>query len=163
MIGLAVVGNPKPASRTRDAAVRVLEGLGAADLRVLEVAELGPALLGWGDPTVAEAVRSVQAADVVVFASPTYKASYTGLLKLFLDQFAGQTGLAEVVAVPLMLAAGPGHALAAEYTLRPVLSELGATLPTAPLTLIDGTYATDGVLEQWIERWGTVVRAVARR
>jgi len=162
MIGIAVVGNPKPASRTRDAAVRVLEGLGADDVRVLEVIELGPALLGWGDPSIAQAVADVQAADVAVFASPTYKASYTGLLKLFLDQFAGGTGLADVVAVPLMLAAGPGHALAAEYTLRPVLSELGAALPTAPLSLIDRTYAEDGILEAWLERWGPVVRALVR-
>ncbi len=44
---VAVVGNPKPKSRTYDAAQ----------------------------------------AELVVVASPTYKASYTGLLKLFLDRF----------------------------------------------------------------------------
>ena len=43
-------------------------------------------------------------ADLVVVASPTYKATYTGLLKLFLDRFAGGTGL-RGVAVPLMLGA----------------------------------------------------------
>jgi FMN reductase len=44
--------------------------------------------------------------------------------------FAGGT-LEGIVAVPLMLGAGPGHALAPEVFLKPVLAELGrcATLP----------------------------------
>ena len=54
---------------------------------VIELAELGPALLGWGDPAVEAAKQAVAGADLVIFASPTYKATYTGLLKLFLDQF----------------------------------------------------------------------------
>jgi len=62
----------------------------------------------------------------VVVASPTYKATYTGLLKIFLDRFAGGTGLSGL-AVPLMLGAGPAHALAPELTLRPVLAEIGGT------------------------------------
>ena len=71
-----------------------------------------------------ELVTQVGAADLVVVASPTYKATYTGLLKIFLDRFAGGTGL-RGVAVPLMLGGGPGDALAPEHTLRPLLDELG--------------------------------------
>jgi FMN reductase len=43
---------------------------------------------------VTEAVESVRASTAVVVASPTYKATYTGLLKLFLEQFprAGSAG-----------------------------------------------------------------------
>ena len=98
-----VVGNPKPGSRTLDAATRVAERLAGrpADL-VLDLVELGPGLLGWGDEAVGRAVEQVQQASWVVVASPTYKATYTGLLKLFLDQFAAGS-LAGVVAFPLML------------------------------------------------------------
>jgi len=82
-----VVGNPKPKSRTFAAANLVAEKLtGAAPDYVLDVADLGAGLLEWGDPDVAAAVEAVQALEVVVFASPTYKATYTGLMKLFLDQ-----------------------------------------------------------------------------
>ena len=56
----------------------------------------------------------------------SFKATYTGLLKLFLDQVPSN-GLSGVVAVPLMLGAGPGHAMAPELLLKPVLVELGAT------------------------------------
>src|SRR4051794_17874231 len=126
-----VVGNPKPASRTLDAAKLVAERLtGAPPDVVIDVVDLGPGLLGWGDAAVAEAVEQVKASDILICASPTFKATYTGLLKLFLDQFGAGT-LAGVTAFPLMLGAGPGHAMAPEVFLRPVLVELGASCPAA--------------------------------
>jgi len=145
-----VTGNPKPASRTLDAARLVAERLGGAPPAVvIDVVELGAGLLGWGDPAVAAAVEQVQGSAVAVFASPTYKATYTGLLKLFLDQFPSN-GLAGVVGIPLMLGAGPAHALAPELLLKPVLVELGATCPTRALYLPDTDYTNDDLLEPWL-------------
>src|SRR6266545_5776040 len=136
-----VTGNPKPASRTLAAAVLVAEQLGGSPPDVvIDLVELGPGLLGWGDPAVTAAVESVQKSNVLVVASPTYKATYTGLLKLFLDQIPTD-GLAGVVAVPVMLGAGPGHALAPELLLKPVLVELGATCPTKGLYVLETEYA----------------------
>jgi len=161
MRAVAVVGNPKPASRTADAAQRLAAALGADELVLIDLIELGGKLIGWGDPDVAAAVAEVQASDLAVFASPTYKATYTGLLKLFLDQFATGTGLQGVVAVPLMLGAGPGHALAPELLLKPVLVELGATTPAPGLYQLDTAYADDPKLAEYVERWGPAIRAVA--
>jgi FMN reductase len=145
-----VVGNPKPRSRTLDAAVLVTERLcGRAPDLVVEVVDLGAGLLDPADPATEQAVDSVRSADLLVVASPTYKAAYTGLLKLFLDRVPGG-GLAGVVAVPLMLGGGPAHALAPEHTLRPVLVELGASTPTRGLYLIDRDYANPDVLDPWL-------------
>jgi FMN reductase len=145
-----VVGNPKPRSRTYDAAVLVAERLsGSAPETVIDVVDLGAGLLGWGDPAVKAAVESVCSADAVLVASPTYKATYTGLVKLFLDQIPAD-GLAGVVGIPLMLGAGPAHALAPELLLKPVLVELGATCPTKALYLLDSDFANDAVLEPWL-------------
>ena len=156
-----VVGNPKRRSRTYEAALLVAERLsGAPPEVVVDVADLGPGVLDWADAATAEAVAAVRASDVVVVASPTYKAAYTGLLKVFLDRFPGD-GLAGVVAVALMLGAGPGHALAPEHTLRPVLVELGAVTPTRGLYLIDRNYADPEVLEPWLSRATGQVRAAA--
>lgn len=156
-----VVGNPKPESRTLDAAKRVAEALsGSAPTTVIDLATLGPKLLGWGDPDVKTAVAAVAGSDLVVFASPTFKATFTGLLKLFLEQFAGGTGLQGVVAVPLMLGAGPAHALAPELHLRPVLSELGATTALPGLYLIDTSYAENDDIANYAERWRDVVVAL---
>ncbi|WP_455131872.1 NADPH-dependent FMN reductase [Microbacterium aurum] len=123
-----VVGNPKPASRTLDAGTLVARGLRPdVEPTVLDLVEFGPALLNWGNERVGAAVRTVRESELVVFASPTFKATYTGLLKLFLEQFEGGTGLAGVVAAPVMLGAGPAHALAPDLLLKPVLVEVGAT------------------------------------
>jgi FMN reductase len=147
---IAVVGNPKPRSRTRSAAELVVEKLtGAPPDRVVDVVDLGAGLLGWGDPAVADAVEAVRAAEVAVVASPTYKATYTGLLKLFLDHI-GTGDLAGVVAVPLMLGGGPTHALAPELLLKPVLVELGATAPTRGLYLLDKAWDDPEALNVWL-------------
>lgn len=159
---VVVAGNPKPASRTLDAAQRVARALtGAEPDDVVDVVTLGAGLLGWGDPAVADAVARVSAADVAVVASPTYKATYTGVLKLFLDQFATGEGLRGTVAVPVMLGAGPAHALAPDLLLKPVLVELGATCPAPGLYLLDSTYAEPGAVEAYAERWTAVVTAAA--
>ncbi len=93
MTTTVVAGNPKPGSRTLDAATRLAEALtGSAPDHVVDVIELGAGLLGWGDEKVTAAVDTVASSDLVVFASPTFKATYTGVLKLFLDQFATGKG-----------------------------------------------------------------------
>ena len=150
MSTVVVVGNPKPNSRTRAAAEAVAERLtGAPADTVVDVVDLGAGLLGSGDPGVTEAVAALRAADVAVVASPTYKATYTGLLKLFLDHV-GTGDLAGVVAVPVMLGGGPTHALAPELLLKPVLVELGATAPTRGLYLVDRTWDAPGPLDDWL-------------
>ena len=94
---VVVVGNPKPKSRTMEAGILAAKGLagGEPDL-VIDLADLGAGLLEWGNKDVEEAVASVSGANAVIFASPTYKATYTGLLKLFLDQIP-YDGLAGVI------------------------------------------------------------------
>ena len=166
MSTVVVVGNPKPRSRTRAAAELVAERLtGAPADTVVDVVDLGAGLLGWGDAAVEEAVATLRAAEVAVVASPTYKATYTGLLKLFLDQFATAEGLAGVVAVPVMLGAGPAHALAPELLLKPVLVELGATAPPRGLYLLEKSWEDPLPLDAWLATAGPQVAAArtARR
>lgn len=157
---VVVVGNPKPASRTADAGRRLAAALGANGIELIDVITLGPGLLGWGDPGVAAAVRKVQSADIAIVASPTFKAAYSGLLKLFLDQFSTGTGLQNVVAVPLMLGAAPGHQMVPEVMLKPVLVELGAIVPAPALFQLDSGYQDDPKADEWVERWGPVIRAL---
>ncbi len=147
-----VVGNPKPRSRTYQAAVLVAEKLGSrpADL-VVDLVDLGPALLQQESADLAQTVAAVQSSSLVVMASPTYKASYTGLLKLFLDRM-GAGALAGVTAVPLMLGGDLRHSLAPEVFLKPVLVELGATCPTPALFLPEYDYLGSPALEAWLNR-----------
>jgi FMN reductase len=162
---VTVVGNPKAQSRTRTAAVAIAErtaeavGLTVTARTVWDLAELGAQLFDWSSPDVRAAVDSVTAADLLVVASPTYKASYTGLLKSFLDWF-GTTGLAGVAAVPVMVGAGAAHALAVEVHLRPVLVEIGATLPTRGLFVLEEQLGQlDSVIDAWLVDAAAPLRA----
>lgn len=156
---VVLVGNPRPASRTLDAALHVARELDGEPDLVVDLAAWGPRLLDWADPEVSGLVEQVSNARLLVVASPTYKASFTGLLKLFLDRIAGD-GLVGTVAVPLMLSAAPQHAMAAEAFLRPVLTELGATVPGAALHVPDRSHDDPAAYEAWLKTARPVVTAL---
>jgi FMN reductase len=147
-----VCGNPKAKSRTLEAGVFVAERLTGrpADL-VVDLIEIAPHLLGWGDEVAAKAVQGVQHCDVVVFASPTYKGTYTGLLKLFLD-LVPTDGLNGTIAFPVMLGAAMGHAMAPDLLLKPVLVELGAACPARGLYLLETDYTSEAIVDAWVTR-----------
>ena len=151
-----VVGNPKPQSRTFEAARVVAAALSGSEPDfAIDLASYGPELLDWSSVAVADAIAQATAARLVVIATPTYKASYTGLLKLFLDRF-GAGSLSGVTAVPLQLGGDWRHSLAPEVHLKPVLAELGASTPTRALYLLD----TDaGPSSEALQAWLPVARS----
>lgn len=156
---VVVVGNPKPGSRTLAAGCRVAAEFtppGTQPDLVLDLGTLGPALLDRRHPDVTGLVSRVAAADLLVVASPTYKGSYTGLLKVFLDHFPSGNGLGGL-AVPLMLGAADDHALAPELCLRPVLTELGATVPGRGLFIRDHRYDDPDAYRDWLSATAPVI------
>jgi FMN reductase len=116
-------------------------------------------LHGWGSAAVAAHKAQVAGARALVVASPTYKAAYTGLLKLFLDQFgAGELGGVPTVAV--MTGGSPAHSLAVDVHLAPVLVEIGASLPAR------GVYVSGPDVDQpadAIDAWWAAAQAPLRR
>lgn len=135
-----LIGNPRTASRTTQIATEVAHQVaheidGVVET-FIELGQHGADVLAPDAALVARDCDLITNLDVLVVASPTYKASYTGLLKSFLDRYPAD-GLAGVVAIPLMVGGVPHHALAVEVHLRPLLVELGATLPTPGLFILD--------------------------
>ena len=166
--GLVVVsGNPRPGSRTLGVAETVgrhlAAVLGLPEAEPVDLAPLAPEILT-GSAAVTAVRERVAAAGLLVLATPVYKASYTGVLKTFLDGY-GPDGLADVVTVPVVVSGNPAHALAGETQLRPVLVDLGAVVPTRTFTVTEGELPDLGaLLEAWTARWTeTLGRAVARR
>jgi FMN reductase len=139
---VVVVGNPRPGSRTATLAVELGRALArlvpAADPVVLDLADLTDRLgapLGAGSAERwAEPLAVLHAADLILVATPTYKGSYTGLLKSFLDHVGGGA-LRGITAVPITTVGSPAHTLAADVHLRPLLIELGASTPTSALVV----------------------------
>jgi FMN reductase len=135
---VVVSGNPRPGSRTSTLAVAVGEALAAGSpIEVVEVGVLGAGLLTPGDEPAAKAVQLLREAEVLVVATPTYKGSYTGVLKVLLDQLPAQA-LAGKRAVPVVTAGVASQAAAAEALLRRLLTELGAEVaPGLPVIEAD--------------------------
>lgn len=162
MAVLAVVGNPNPGGRTTTAAETVasrVASLTDGTIETIELADVAGELFNRPAPTVDALTLRVARTAAVVFASPTYKAGMTGLLKSFLDRY-GADGLAGVVAIPLMLGGAPHHALAVETNLRPVLVELAAIVPTRGIYVIDSELDD---LEALIDRWWILAEPPLRR
>lgn len=138
---LIVTGSPSAVSRTTALAQHVGAELDREGHRVtyLNLRDLPPdALLGasTGEPAIAAAVRQVLEADALVVATPIYKASYSGLLKVFLDLLP-QSALLGKVVLPLATGGTIAHLLAIDYSLRPVLVSLGASHITTGRFVLD--------------------------
>lgn len=141
---VAVSGSLQRPSRTLALVEHLLERIGEAvpvQVRLIELGVVGPRLSGALArsqlPADVEAdIAAVESADLLVVASPVYRASYSGLFKHFFD-FVHHEALIDV---PVLLAATGGserHALVIDHQLRPLFSFFQArTLPV-------GVYGTD--------------------
>ena len=159
-----LVGNPKAESKTlllaRTLTAALLRGV-EHDVGEIDLAHHTGEVFDWTSATVSALNERVAASDLVIVASPTYKAAYTGLLKAFLDRYPSN-GLAGVVAVPVMTGGDLTHALAVETSLRPLLVELGASVPSRGLYFVASRIEEVSTLvDEWVEANGApVIRAL---
>jgi FMN reductase len=161
---VVLVGNPRAGSRTRALAEAVAEAVDSAvdeagrhHRTVLELAEVvgvtfGPQPAYGGAGGVADPFAAVRQARLLVVGTPTYKGTYTGLLKIFLDQY-GPGALDGVVAVPVAIAASPAHRDAVAVALRDLLGELGARVPAPAFAVLEPQLAeADQLIASWLAR-----------
>lgn len=141
---VGVSGSLHEPSRTTALVREILGEVGRrtdAETSLFEIATLGPAFAGALKrselpPHVEAALVQIEEADLLVVASPVYRASFTGLFKHLFD-FVGQYAL---TGTPVLLAAtggGERHALILEHQLRPLFAFFQA------LSLPGGIYASD--------------------
>ena len=142
---VAISGSPSARSRSTALLQLALMRLESAEARqeTVHARELPPAALLAADaqaPQIRAAIAAVEAADLVIVATPIYKAAYSGLLKTFLDLLP-QDALRGKTVLPLATGGSTAHLLALDYTLKPVLMALGAR------HILDGVFATDAQLQ----------------
>ena len=140
LYAIGISGSPSARSRSRilleDALGRLAKRGIVTDL--IDLNELpADALLGRRvSADVERALTAVGEADIVVASTPVYRATYTGLLKVFFDLFA-QRALAGKVGLAIATGGAPGHQLVLDHGLRPLFASVGAVVvPT-------GVYAVD--------------------
>ncbi|MHC0054702.1 NADPH-dependent FMN reductase [Actibacterium sp. D379-3] len=127
---IALSGSPSATSKSALLADYVLEKLASDDISVehIRLASLDPEALimaKWDDPCIIDYSQKVAAAHGVVIATPIYKASCSGLMKIGLDLLP-QFGLAGKTVLPLGTGGSIAHVLALDYGLRPILQSMGA-------------------------------------
>jgi FMN reductase len=122
---------------------------GTHDLTV-DLCEHASELFRWPHKELTRISSEVASADIVVVASPTYKGAYTGMLKAFLDRYPHR-GLAGVLAIPVMTGSDLLHGMTPDVVLRPLLVELGASVPTQSLFLHTARMDRAGqIIDDWV-------------
>ncbi|MCU1569928.1 MAG: NADH-dependent reductase [Naasia sp.] len=145
---VGVSGSPTTPSKT-SVLVGEVAGAFAAGLggraSLLELAPLLPELAAGPSRTdlgknARLALEEVEAADLIVVGSPAYRATYTGLFKLFFDHI-GQYALVDKPVVLTATGGSDRHALLVEHQMRPLFGFFQA------LTLPLGIFAQSSDLE----------------
>ncbi|MGL4605407.1 MAG: NADPH-dependent FMN reductase [Iodobacter sp.] len=131
-------GSPSRSATLLDSAALLLSSYGIS-IRLFTVRDF-PAedliLARWDSPAVQRFNQAVAQSDALIIATPVYKAAYSGALKTILDLLP-ERALENKSALALATGGSPGHLLALDYALQPLLSALKAR------HIVGGVYATD--------------------
>lgn len=145
---LLVSASPSNPSRTAALLEEVAEQIEALgqDATRLDVLDLPANALLRADarhPAIRGAITAVELADALVIGTPVYKASFSGVLKTFLDVLP-QKALTGKSILPLAAGGTIAHLLAIDYALRPVLQSLCPRHVSPGRFVLDTHLSTDG-------------------
>ena len=160
---VVVSGNLSQPSRTLTLARHILESLGKKTAIVSEIIELSSIATELATAksrkefpeALNQVFLAVESADIVIAVTPVYRASYTGLFKLFFD-WVGKDALEET---PVILAATGGndlHALVIEHELKPLFGFFRA------LAIPHGIYANEAHFEEYQLRSTEVLEQIEK-
>ncbi|KSW22554.1 FMN reductase [Pseudomonas citronellolis] len=141
MYVVTLAGSPSQRSRSAvllDVARRWLHERGV-EVRAYQVRDFAAEDLlhaRFDSPQVLELLEQVARADGLVIATPVYKASIAGALKVLLDLLP-ERALSHKVVLPLATGGSNAHMLAVDYALKPVLAALKAQ------EMLHGVFAED--------------------
>ena len=158
---LGIQGSPSAVSRSASLlalAQARLQAVASAS-KLISVRELpAQALLHaqFDHPAIRRSIADVTEAQVLLIATPIYKAAYSGVLKAWLDLLP-QDALRGKTVLPLATGGSVAHLLALDYALKPVLSALGAR------DILDPVFASDAQFTRHEESGYTPVPEVGLR
>ncbi len=104
----------------------------------------GPSLAYYNQDTW-DLVQKITTADMLVFGSPIYQASYSGVLKNLLD-FMPEHAFKNKVTGIVTVAGSEKHFLVSEYQLKPVLTYLKGIVPSEHVFITNESFDEEGYL-----------------
>lgn len=156
---VAIAGSPSHPSRTSvvleySKTVLASEGLNFDIISVRDLPAQDLLFANFDSPEIQQAKARVEQASGVIITTPVYKASYTSVLKAFLDLLS-PGGLSKKVILPIATGGTLAHLLAIDYALKPVIATLGARYVLGGVYLLDtqiqannGSVQLEGEIEQ---------------
>ena len=152
---VGISGSPSARSKSRTLLEQALAALSARGVTttLIDLSALpADALLARRRASaVDDALAEVQRASIVVASTPVYRATYSGLLKVFFDLLP-VNALVGKTAISVATGGSPAHQLVIEHGLRPLFASVGAiTVPTA-------VYGTDSAFEHGVPHASLISR-----
>jgi FMN reductase len=166
---VGISGNLARPSRTRtlvDAILGEVNARGLGDTKSFDVVDAGPdvgaSLSREGASLRVDRILSaIEGADVLIAASPVYKASYTGLFKHLFDLLDPKA----LEGRHVLLAATGGsdrHALVIEHQMRPLFAFFGAHILPVSLYAVNGDFeGSEGIAQSIAPRVSRAVDQLA--
>jgi FMN reductase len=155
---VGISGSPSARSKSRTLLERALSELAGRGVTttLLDLAALpADGLLGRRRTAeVDDALATVSRSTIIVASTPVYRATYSGLLKVFFDLLP-LDGLAGKTAIPIATGGSPAHQLVIDHGLRPLFASVGA------VTTSIGVYGTDSAFENGVPHHSLVARIQA--
>src|SRR5260370_14064220 len=152
---LAILGSVTPPGRLLNATQWLMEGASASrgdiEVELINLADKKVAFADGRPPEqynddTAAIIESVRGADGVIFASPVYRGSFTGVLKNLLDHLPIESLAGKPVGIVAM-GATQHHYLGVDWHLRDVLAWFGALVVPTSVYLASADFV-DGQLTE---------------
>jgi FMN reductase len=138
---VSIAGSPSHPSRTSAVlnyakSILEAEGLQVDAIAVRDLPAEDLLFANFDSPALEKAKALVEQASGVIIATPIYKASYTGVLKAFLDLLSPGAFSGKII-LPIATGGTLGHLLAIDYAIKPVIATLGARFVLGGVYLLD--------------------------
>ena len=172
-----LIGNPRPGSRTRTLADTVTKllvarlathGITLSGVTILELADVVGVSFSADAPArgsvgIRDPFGAVRSARLLVVATPTYKGSFTGLLKIFFDQYRPDD-LTGTVAVGVAVAASDDHLRQVAPALDALLVAVDAEVPAVSVALLELQLAdAEHIVAEWVDKHVEAIAEALRR
>ncbi len=118
-----------------------LEGISYSQVKVIDLPADDLIRANFASEKINEAHKKIEEAEAVIVLTPVYKASYSGVLKTYLDLLP-QKALEGKPVLPLVIGGSQGHLLVIDFALKPLFAALGAT------NIQKGVYALDSKVQR---------------
>ena len=123
---VVINGTNNASSRVNAIAHYISEKVQATTINVFDLPANDLLRTNFASQAIQDANETVEKANVIVLLTPIYKASFTGILKTYIDLLPEKAFVGKTI-IPIIVGGTERHQLVIDFSLKPLASALGAT------------------------------------